>query len=37
MTWLGLCLLAAFNLRYRSTGPMETILTKFSNAFSGRK
>jgi len=37
MTWLGLSVLAASNLRYRSTGPMETILTKFSNVLSGRK
>jgi uncharacterized protein len=36
LTWLGLSLLATLNLRYRSAGPMETVLTKFSTMFRGR-
>jgi uncharacterized protein len=37
MTWLGLALLAKLNMRYRTSGPMETVLTKFSKLFGGGK
>jgi uncharacterized protein len=32
-TWLVLALLAMLNLRYRSRGPMEALLTRFSKLF----
>lgn len=37
ITWLSLAVLAQINLKYRSSGPMETVLTKFSNLLGGRK
>lgn len=36
-TWLALALLATANLKYRSSGPMETLLTNFSKVLAGRK
>jgi uncharacterized membrane protein YeiB len=32
-TWLALALLALLNLRYRTRGPMEALLSSFSRLF----
>ena len=32
-TWLGLAVLAELNLKYRSRGPMEALLSGFSKLF----
>ncbi len=36
-TWVCLAVLAAINLRFNASGPMEKALTKFSKAFEGKK
>jgi uncharacterized membrane protein YeiB len=36
-TWIALALLAQLNLRYRTRGPMEALLSNFSKLFEGKK